>query len=172
VGPRQAACDGVSWDDITQQYLPWLSRKTGKTYRLLTEAEWEYVARAGTSTRFWWGLSISPSQANYHGNLIYDGAINGEYRAKTLAVDSFAPNRWGLYNVHGNVREWVQDCRSETYSGAPIDGSASAAGDCGRRVHRGGSWPNGPWEFRSASRGSYPPALRTRDMGFRVGRTF
>src|SRR5262245_32906810 len=101
----------VSWDDITQQYLPWLSRKTGKTYRLLTEAEWEYVARAGTTTPFWWGSSISTSQANYHGNYTYAGSPKGEHRGKPLPVDSFAPNPWGLYNVHGNVREWVHDCR-------------------------------------------------------------
>jgi formylglycine-generating enzyme required for sulfatase activity len=100
----------VSWNDITREYLPWLSRKTGKTYRLLTEAEWEYAARAGTTTPFWWGSSISTSQANYHGPTTYGGGPKGEYRQKTVPVDSFAANLWGLYNVHGNVWEWVEDC--------------------------------------------------------------
>ena len=148
----------VSWDDITQPYLPWLSRKMGKAYRLLTEAEWEYVARAGTSTPFWWGSSISRIQANY--------------ADKTLPVDSFAPNSWGLYNVHGNVWEWVQDCYHDSYKGAPTDGSAWTAGDCGRRVIRGASWGySDPWVLRSANRYQYSPGGRDTAVGFRVGRT-
>jgi formylglycine-generating enzyme required for sulfatase activity len=161
----------VSWDDITQQYLPWLSRKTGKTYRLLTEAEWEYVARAGTTTPFWWGASISPSQANYEGNFTYGGGPKGEYRAKTLPVGSFAPNPWGLYNVHGNVWEWVQDCWNDSYNGAPTDGSAWTSGDCSRRILRGGSWFNLPWYLRAALRYGIATDNRDYGIGFRVGRT-
>ena len=159
----------VSWNNITEQYLPWLSRKSGKTYRLLTEAEWEYAARAGTTTPFWWGSSISTNQANYDGNYTYGGS-KGEYRQKTLAVDSFAPNRWGLYNVHGNVWEWVQDCWS-AYNGAPSDGSAQTTGDCGRRVLRGGSWSNLPRDLRSAIRDGNSPSGRNYLVGFRVGST-
>ena len=161
----------VSWDDITREYLPWLSRKTGKAYRLLTEAEWEYAARAGTTTPFWWGSSISTSQANYNGEATYGGGPKGEHRKKTLPVDSFAANPWGLYNVHGNVIEWVQDCWNATYRGAPTDGSAWTTEDCGFRVLRGGSW-NGDSRFlRSAFREPSSPGFRM-DHGFRVGRTF
>ena len=84
--------------------LEWLTQKTGRSYRLLSEAEWEYACRAGTKTPFWWGSSITPDQANYDGNYTYDGGgSKGEYRQKTLPVDSFEPNPWGLYQVHGNV---------------------------------------------------------------------
>jgi len=152
----------VSWDDITKEYLPWLSRKTGKTYRLLTEAEWEYAARAGTTTPFWWGTSISPSQANYAG---------GEFRGKTVPVDSFVANPWGLYNVHGNVWEWVQDCSNESYSGAPADGSVWATGTCSHRMRRGGAWNTYPQDLRSAIRYGYTPDERNFIFGFRVGRT-
>jgi formylglycine-generating enzyme required for sulfatase activity len=161
----------VSWDDITRQYLPWLSGKTGKAYRLLTEAEWEHAARAGTTTPFWWGSSISASQANYHGPTTYGGGPKGEYRQKTVPVDSFAANPWGLYNVHGNVWEWVQDCWNGSYSGAPSDGSAWTTGDCSRRVLRGGSCVNYPQLLRSAYRGRFTPDNRGSYVGFRVGRT-
>jgi len=161
----------VSWDDITQQYLPWLSRRTGKTYRLLTEAEWEYIARAGTSTPFWWGTSISTGQANYNGNYTYGGGPKGEYRQKTVPVDSFAANPWGLYNVHGNVWEWVQDCWNGSYNGAPVDGSAWPTGDCGRRVLRGGSWSYVPGGLRAAVRSGDSSGVRYVNIGFRVGRT-
>src|SRR5262245_45763768 len=142
----------VSWNDVTQQYLPWLSRKTGKTYRLLTEAEWEYVARAGTTTPFWWGASISTSQANYDGQP-YAGGPKGENRSETVPVGSFPPNPWGLYDVHGNVWEWVQDCWNGNYNGAPSDGTARTTGDCATRIRRGGSWFEGPVDLRSANRG-------------------
>jgi formylglycine-generating enzyme required for sulfatase activity len=154
----------VSWNDITQQYLPWLSRKTGKAYRLLTEAEWEYAARAGTGTPFWWGASISPSQANY-------GGPKGEYRGQTVPVDNFAPNPWGLYNVHGNVWEWVQDNWHADYAGAPQDASIWAGGDGSLRVLRGGSWGIIPGLLRSAGRFRYQPTNRDYLVGFRVART-
>jgi formylglycine-generating enzyme required for sulfatase activity len=162
----------VSWDDITGEYLPWLSRKTGKTYRLLTEAEWEYAARAGTTTPFWWGSSISTSQANYRGLGTYGGGQKGDYPQKTLPVDSFAANPWGLYNVHGNVWEWGQDCWNGRSSVAPSDGSASTTRECRYRVLRGGSWENDPQVLQSGNRyGSRTDALaRYNDRGFRVGR--
>jgi formylglycine-generating enzyme required for sulfatase activity len=150
----------VSWDDA-KNYAAWLSRKTGKTYRLLSEAEREYVTRAGTTEPFWWGLSISPQQANY------------EVKHKqTVPVDSFQPNPWGLYQVHGNVWEWTEDCYHDSYNGAPADGAAWTTGDCSWRVVRGGSWFNLPRFLRAANRLKTPSVQRLYDIiGFRVGRT-
>jgi formylglycine-generating enzyme required for sulfatase activity len=159
----------VSWND-TQLYIVWLSKRTGKTYRLLTEAEREYVARAGSTTPFWWGTSIAPTQANYIGNLTYGGGRPGDNRKKTVAVDTFQPNPWGLYQVHGNVWEWVEDCWNGSYSGAPIDGSAWLTGNCQRRVLRGGSWGNNPRNLRSAVRYALP-IDHDDSFGFRVART-
>jgi formylglycine-generating enzyme required for sulfatase activity len=161
----------VSWDDA-KAYLAWLSRKTGKSYRLLSEAEREYVTRAGTTTPFWWGASISASQANYDGNVAYAGGSKGEYRQRTVPVDTFQPNAWGLFQVHGNVWEWVEDCYHESYRGAPSDGSAWVSGDCSYRMVRGGSWESGPQNLRSADRDSLSSDNRWREiLGFRVGRT-
>jgi formylglycine-generating enzyme required for sulfatase activity len=162
----------VSWDDA-KAYVGWLSRKTGKPYRLLSEAEREYAARAGTATPFWWGASISTSQANYDGTFAYGGGQKGEKRQRTVPVDSFQPNPWGLYQVHGNVWEWVEDCGHESYAGAPSDGSAWVSEDSScRRVIRGGSWYLNPWYLRAAKRGV---GMSTRNgggaVGFRVART-
>ena len=162
----------VNWDDA-KAYVAWLSKKTGKTYRLPSEAEREYVARAGTTTPFWWGSSIAPDQANYDGSAaVYKGGgKEGEYRGKTVPVKSFQPNPWGLYQVHGNVYEWCEDCWNGDYNGAPTDGSVRTAGNCGRRVVRGGSWSGIPWYLRSASRDRGSSGLRGSGIGFRVGRT-
>jgi formylglycine-generating enzyme required for sulfatase activity len=160
----------VSWDDA-KAYMAWLSRKTGKTYRLLSEAEREYVTRAGTTTPFWWGSSISTQQANYDGNFVYNKGAKGKPRNRTMPVDSFQPNPWGLYNVHGNVWEWTEDCWNGSYRGAPPDGSAWTSGDCNRRVVRGGSWDDDPQDLRAADRGWSPPVKRHIGIGFRVGRT-
>ena len=150
----------VSWSDA-KAYVGWLSRKTGEQYRLLSEAEWEYVARAGTTGPFHFGPTISTDQANYDEN-----------RMKTVPVGSFSANGFGLHDVHGNVGEWVEDCWHDSYSGAPVDGSAWVSGDdCGRRVLRGGSWSNIPWLLRSAVRVRYPPEVRINKFGFRVART-
>jgi len=152
----------VNWDDA-QGYAAWLSRKTGNTYRLLSEAEREYVSRAGTTTAFWWGSSISTNQANFTG-----GA-----RGKTVAVDSFQPNPWGLYNVYGNLSDWVEDCWHDSYQGAPSDGSAwtTACPEGNRRVARGGSWSDIPWNLRAANRFSLTSSARTLNIGFRLART-
>jgi formylglycine-generating enzyme required for sulfatase activity len=160
----------VSWKDA-KNYVAWLSRKTGKTYRLPSEAEREYVARAGTTTPFWWGSSISTSQANYDGNFTYGGGQKGEWRQKTVPVDSFAPNPWGLYQVHGNVWEWTEDCRNRSYAGAPEDGSAWKSGDCNIRVLRGGTWRSRPRSLRAAIRDESLAGLGSHLLGFRVGRT-
>ena len=161
----------VNWDDA-KAYASWLSHKTGRTYRLLSEAEREYVARAGTTTPFWWGSSITPQQANYDGNHTYaGGGSKGEYRKRTVPVDSFKVNPWGFYNVHGNVGDWTEDCRHDTYQGAPTDGSAWTAGDCSRRVVRGGSWGSIPQFLRSAYRVGHATGSRDDRLGFRLART-
>jgi formylglycine-generating enzyme required for sulfatase activity len=160
----------VSWDDA-KSYLMWLSRKTGKTYRLLSESEREYVARAGATTPFWWGSSISTTQANYDGNSRYGGGPNGEYRQKTLPVDTFQANPWGLYQVHGNVWEWEEDCRNDTYSGGPTDGSAWISGDCTKHVLRGGASGSTAKYLRAAQRGIGAANYRHFGVGFRVART-
>jgi formylglycine-generating enzyme required for sulfatase activity len=160
----------VSWNDA-KAYVAWLSRKTGKTYRLLSEAEWEYAARAGTTTPFSTGQTITTDQANFDGNSTYGGGRKGVFRQKTVEVGSFAPNPFGLYDMHGNVWEWVEDCWNDDYTGIPMDGSASIFGDCNTRALRGGSWAGGPGFLRSASRGSDWANHRSDVYGFRVART-
>jgi formylglycine-generating enzyme required for sulfatase activity len=167
-GTHPAVC--VSWEDA-KAYVAWLSKKTGRQYRLLTEAEWEYAARAGTTTPFWWGASISTDQANYNGETTYADGPKGEYRQRTLPADSSKPNAWGLYQVHGNAFEWVEDCWNDSYEGAPSDGAASSAGNCNRHVRRGGAWNYPPRMARSAYRDSRPAATRGSNMGLRVART-
>ncbi len=161
---------GVNWIDA-QAYIKWLNEQTGKTYRLLSEAEWEYACRAGSATPFWWGTEISTDQANYNGNYVYGDGVKGEYREKTVAVDSFAPNPWGLYQVHGNVWEWVEDHWHENYEGAPIDGSVWQGGDASYCVLRGGSWNGNPRDLRSAYRLRNQPGNRVIAFGFRLART-
>jgi formylglycine-generating enzyme required for sulfatase activity len=166
----------VSWEDA-KAYIVWLSQHTGKPYRLLSEAEWEYVARAGTTTPFWWGSDVSPTQANYDGRQLYDGrGDKGDYRKMTVPAQAFAANPWGIYNVHGNVWEWCEDVWLATYEGAPSDGTprlqngASHLGET-TRVLRGGSWYAKPWNIRSASREWAPQNTRVSIRGFRVART-
>jgi formylglycine-generating enzyme required for sulfatase activity len=154
----------VNWYEA-KAYAAWLSQKTGKTYRLLSEAEREYVTRAGTTTPFWWGSSISSSQANY------GGGTKGEYQQRTVPVDSFEANPWGLFNVHGNVMEWTEDCWNDSNKGNPGNGSARTTGDCGRRVVRGGSWVYGPQYLRAAFRFGGSTVIRNDNIGFRLART-
>ncbi len=161
----------VSFDDAVA-YVAWLTRKTGKAYRLLSEAEWEYVARAGTTTEFWWGDTISTTQANYDGHYTFRDGAKGEYRERTVPVDTFEPNPWGLYNAHGNVWEWCDDTWHGTYDGAPLDGGAWVeGGNASIRVVRGGSWRYYPRSLRAACRGKYASAVRGNSLGFRVART-
>ena len=161
----------VSWKDA-REYVGWLSRKTGAEYRLLSESEWEYVARAGTSGPFHFGSTISPGQANYDGSYVYGSGRKGRYRKRTEPAGSFPPNAFGLHDVHGNVREWVEDCWHGSYRGAPSNGSAwTGSGDCGKRVLRGGSWYDEPRLLRSALRFGVTTGFRSRYAGFRVART-
>ena len=159
----------VSWEDA-QAYVAWLSRTTGQRYRLLSEAEWEYAARAGTTTPFSFGATISTDQANYDGRYTYSGGRKGVYRGKTTAVGSFPANAFGLHDMHGNVWERVEDC-FVSYAGAPTDGSAVTTSSCSRRVLRGGSWGNYPQFLRSAFRSRYFPSSRSNFGGFRLART-
>jgi formylglycine-generating enzyme required for sulfatase activity len=146
---------------------------TGKDYRLPSEAEWEYAARAGTTTPFSTGACITTDQANYRGFYGYgDCQKSGADRGKTLEVGSFNPNPWGLYDVHGNLWEWVQDCWHDSYSDAPPDGSAWGSRDCAIPMLRGGSWSSGPEKARSASRISDESDHRFWTFGFRVARTY
>lgn len=161
----------ISWDDA-KQYVAWLSRKTGKSYRLLTEAEWEYVARAGSTTAFSTGAAIAPHQANYDTTCSYAGSravpkLDQEIR--TVPVGTYAPNAFGLHEAHGNVSEWVEDCWNESYAGAPADGSAWLRGNCKVRSVRGGGLASRPDFVRSAMRGSTLSGLR--EHGLRVART-
>ena len=164
----------VSWEDA-QAFVGWLSRETGQDYRLLTESEWEYAARAGTKGPFHFGSTISTGQANYNGNYTYKKGRKGVNRQRTVPVGSFPSNKFGLHDMHGNVWEWVEDCWHSDYSGAPTDGSAwISGGDCDSRVLRGGSWSNVvPWNLRAADRYRLcRTGLRSNSVvGFRVART-
>jgi formylglycine-generating enzyme required for sulfatase activity len=147
----------VSWEDA-QSYVRWLSAKTGHGYRLLTEAEWEYAARAGSTTPYWTGATIAESQARYSAN-------------KTIEVGAFPANRFGLYDTAGNVWEWVQDCFEGSYSGAPTDIAERDANACSGRVLRGGTWEYGARQLRSANRVGDDPTNRFDYVGFRVARS-
>ena len=165
----------ILWDDA-KEYVAWLSRTTGRTYRLLSESEREYVARAGTTTAYWWGDSFEPTLANCaDGNPALFSASAGDLqpiaRARTLPVQSFAPNPWGLYQVHGNVYDWVEDCWNENYHGAPSDGSAWMSGNCNGHVLRGGAFSRNAQTARSAARIWSGSSNRIVYMSVRVART-
>ena len=158
----------VNWEDAIE-FCARLSKKTGKKYRLPSEAEWEYACRAGTSTPFHFGETITPDLVNYDGNNPYASAPKGKYREQTTDVGSFPPNAFGLYDMHGNVWEWCQDVWHENYAGAPTDGSAwEKGGDSECRVLRGGSWNLDAGYCRCAARDWFLPGSRWGYYGFRV----
>ena len=175
---RQPVID-VHWEHAWQ-YADWLAEQTGEEYRLLSEAEWEYVARAGTRTPRHWG-DTEREQCRYANGWDASALIETGNRWEavgcrdrqifTAPVGSYEPNGFGLYDVLGNVSEWVDDCANEGYEGAPSDGSAWYTGDCSRRVSRGGNWHHAPNELRSAERYDYPGDFRNGSLGFRVART-
>jgi formylglycine-generating enzyme required for sulfatase activity len=138
---------------------------TGQPYRLLTEAEWEYAARAGSTTAYYWGVEIGRGNANCN------GCGSKWDNLQTSPVGSFAANQFGLYDMAGNVWQSVQDCYHDDYNGAPTDGSAWTSGDCSRRVFRGGSWDYDPRDLHAASRLGGSSGGRDDVLGFRVGRT-
>jgi formylglycine-generating enzyme required for sulfatase activity len=176
-GSHPVAC--INWHDA-KAYVDWLSRKTGKIYRLLSEAEWEYTARAGSVTRFHFG-DRSDGICKF-GNGV-DQTAKGSHPSWTVVslcsdshvytapVGSFTANDFGMHDMHGNVWEWVEDCWNESYRGAPMDGSVWASGNCGQRVLRGGSWTNNPNDLRTAFRNRYSAEDRYNNAGIRVART-
>jgi formylglycine-generating enzyme required for sulfatase activity len=156
----------IDWDDA-EAYVAWLSLVTGKTYRLLFEAEYEYAARAGTTTEYPWGDDIGKNNTSCTGCTERDNK-------RPAPVGSFPPNRFGLYDTVGNVYEWTEDCWHANYTNAPTDGSAwltESDGDCKYRIVRGGSWDGTPGYLRSASRSWSTTYGRSNNLGFRVART-
>ena len=151
----------VSWDNA-QSFIDWLNSKTGGNFRLPTEAEWEYAARAGSTTKYSWGNSIGSNRANC------EGCGSRWDDDRTAPVGSFSANAWGLHDMHGNVWEWVQDCWNDSYAGAPTDGRAWTQRDCGSRVIRGGSWYFLPRSLRAAHRGRFTRSFRYSALGFRL----
>jgi formylglycine-generating enzyme required for sulfatase activity len=163
-GRADRAVIDVSWDDA-EAYMKWLSHKTGRNYRLPSEAEWEYACRAGRATPFWWGNTIAPGQANYDGRHPYDGGQKGEYQRRTLPVKSFEPNPWGLYQVHGNVWEWCADGR-RNYTDEPVTDPVGSL-DIASRALRGGSWRDDAGFARAAFRLECVRGNGSRLIGFR-----
>jgi formylglycine-generating enzyme required for sulfatase activity len=173
----------VSYDQVIG-YTEWLSKKTGKPYRLLSEAEWEYAARAGSQAARFWGAMAERACEFENGA---DAALERQKpegwkeewglhacddgQARTAPVGAFKPNAFGLHDMLGNLSEWVEDCYNKSYEGAPTDGRAWTTADCPRRVLRGGNWSNSPAGVRSANRNGDPPSLRNMIVGFRVART-
>jgi formylglycine-generating enzyme required for sulfatase activity len=152
----------VSWDDA-KLFIGWLSQKTGKKYRLPTEAEWEYAARAGTKTPFWWGRDAGTGRAQC------SNCVSPPPQ-KMAATGSFRPNGFGLYDTAGNAAEWVEDCWNDNYRNAPKDASAWTSGDCRLRVLRGGNFTSPAAGVRSAARFRYDEDVRYYANGFRVVR--
>jgi formylglycine-generating enzyme required for sulfatase activity len=164
-GKDDAPVTNLNWSDA-QQFATWLAAATGKPYRLPSEAEWEYAARGGTSTAFWWGKDVQPGMANCRG-------CNEPYDSKRpAAVGSFKPNPFGLYDMGGDVGQWVADCWHKDYRGAPTDGSPWIDdGACPSRVFRSGSWKNQPADVRAASRAQFDFNARYPTLGLRVARS-
>ena len=167
----------VNWSEAVE-YTSWLSQKTGQTYRLLTEAEWEYSARAGTNTTRYWDEAENFCQyANVADITLrkifpdWKGANCRDGSAYTAMKGSFKPNDFGLYDILGNVLEMVNDCWVDNYSQTPIDGSSWLKGECSRKTVRSGSWFDGPRILRSANRFGYYKGGRNYTLGFRVART-
>ncbi len=152
------------------EYCFWLSERTADTIRLATEAEWEYACRGGTNTPFWTGETITTEQANFDGNFTYGGSSKGICRGKTTPVDTFAPNPWGLYDMHGNVWEWCASVYDEEYSGLEQENAGYDQTDLRQRIVRGGSWYNVPSGIRSASRNKLSPNFHYLRVGFRIVR--
>lgn len=161
----------VSWRDAIE-FCARLTQKTGREYRLPSEAEWEYACRAGTVTPFSYGPTLTSQQGNYQGQFTYGNGPKGVYRESTTPVGHFSPNSFGIYDMHGNVYEWCLDCWHRNYEGAPVDGSPwMTTRESDPRVLRGGSWYNKPRYCRAANRNRYTPNNRVNDIGFRVAVT-
>ncbi len=181
----------VSWQDAVD-YAAWMSERTGHQYRLLSEAEFEYVARAGTAAPYWWGPTADAKRANYDartpqpmtdtsskkpGKAKPDAAVGQAQSVSlqtshtgTVPVQYFSPNPWGIFQPHGNAASWVSDCWSKTLAGAPADGAAASTGNCNRRTVRGGAWTSDARDMRAAYRESAPAEQRYYQIGFRIAR--
>ncbi|MBO3457462.1 formylglycine-generating enzyme family protein [Aetokthonos hydrillicola] len=159
----------VSWDDAIA-FCDKLSQRTGKTYRLPSEAEWEYACRALTTTPFYFGETITTDLANYYGSSTYASEPKGVYRQQTTEVGKFPPNAWGLYDMHGNIWEWCQDTWHDSYEGAPVDGTAWVSDDKNNTLHllRGGAWNNVPRICRTIDRDWFARDYSDSNVGFRV----
>lgn len=168
--PSNLPVENITWLEA-KHFCDQLSQITGRHYRLPSEAEWEYACRAGTTTPFHFGATITPDVANYNGKSIYNAGPQGQYLKKTVPVGSFTygVNAFGLFDLHGNVAEWCEDVWQSNYQGTPVDGRAwTASGNSEVRVIRGGSWHQGSWHCRSAARGSKIFNQRSSTIGFRV----
>jgi formylglycine-generating enzyme required for sulfatase activity len=164
--------ENISWEDA-QSYIKKLNTHSGKTYRLPSEAEWEYAARAGTITAYWWGNQASHEYANYGTDSCCAGLAQGRDKwVSTAPKAQFPANAFGLYDMHGNVFEWTQDCYANNYSVLPVDGTAYDTGSsCHQRVLRGGSWGIIPQNLRAAGRSRNTQSDRDDSSGFRLART-
>jgi formylglycine-generating enzyme required for sulfatase activity len=151
----------VSWDDAIA-FITWLNEQSDLKFRLPSEAEWEYAARSGSTGDYWWGAAFSPDHANG------EGTAGRDQWPGTAPVGQFPPNPFGLYDMNGNVREWVQDCWHADYSGAPADGQPWLTGNCDRRMLRGGAWSLGPTSHRASDRDWDDRNFRYTDRGFRI----
>jgi formylglycine-generating enzyme required for sulfatase activity len=161
VGSDDVAVTNVSWTDA-KQFVEWLAQETHKNYRMPSEAEWEYAARGGTQTKYWWGGDLLSGMANCRN---CNGTSTGE---QLMKVGSFKPNQFGLYDMGGSVDQWVEDCWHKNYNGAPLDGSPWIDGDCASHVIRSGSWKNDASYVRPANRDHYDAGVRYPTHGFRV----
>jgi sulfatase modifying factor 1 len=164
-GEKNLPVERVSWD-MCQEFIKKLRDKDKKFYRLPTEAEWEYSCRAGTTTPFHFGETISTQQANYDGNFVYGNGNKGVFREKTMPVNTFPGNAWGLHDMHGNVWEWCQDWHSNYPKNDVVDPQGPGKGE--GRVLRGGGWYENPRRCRSAYRDWYIPNHRNYNCGLRV----
>jgi formylglycine-generating enzyme required for sulfatase activity len=162
-GKDDAPVTNVSWSDA-KQYVAWLAETTRKPYRLPSEAEWEYAARGGTQTRYWWGDQFQPGMVNCK------NCSDIPASDQPVKVGSFKPNPFGLFDMGGSVDQWVEDCWHDGYDGAPTNGSAWVGAGCNEREMRGGSWFTTPAFVRAAYRNRFEPGYRSSSVGFRVVR--
>src|SRR3981189_1505898 len=158
---NRAPVTNVSWSDA-KQFVAWLAGATRKAYRLPSEAEWEYAARGGTQTKYWWGDQFQPGMANCK------NCNDVAAAEQPIKVGSFKPNPFGLYDMGGSVDQWVEDCWHKNYQGAPADGSAWVEGECASHVIRSGSWKNDARYVRPSNRDGYDTNVRYPTHGFRV----
>ena len=167
-GRGRLPAQGINFE-VAKLYLAWLSRKVGRTYRLPSESEREYFTRAGTTTSFWFGNTISQQDANYRASTPYGGGPRGVDSTGPVVVDSYAPNPFGIYQVHGNVPEWTEDCYNKRYTeDTPVDGAPWLEGDCGKRILRGGTWD---WSADVSRSGARDDSYTGGGKSFRVVRT-